>query len=214
MQLYLESADPDTVREAMTWSIVDGVATSPPLLARAAGSSEDLVKELCGVVNGPVFVDVTSTDSANMIEEAQLLASLDDRVIVRIPCSNTGIPAISALAQQRITVEAGLCFSLSQALLAAKAGARLVSPAVGAMDAAGGDGLALLGAMMTMLDQYEMKASVHAGGLEHPGHVAEAARMGADGATVSLDLLGKLADHPLTHAMREGQLDQWRRAQN
>ena len=149
-----------------------------------------------------------------MIEEAKVLASLHDRIVVRIPCVPAGIPAIAALADERIPVDASLCFSVPQALLAAKAGARFLSPPVGAMDNAGGDGLSLVSAVLTVLDQFEIKTGVVATNLDHPGHVAEVARMGVDGAAISLELLRRLAEHPLTEAMREDRLDRWRRAQN
>ncbi len=214
MQMYLETARPDEVREALAWRIVDGVVTTPELLARPSVDAGQLLVELCDLVTGPVAASVTSGDTADMVEEGKALAGLHDRMVVRVPCTAAGIPAIAALADERIPVDATLCFSIPQALLAAKAGARFLSPAVGEMDGAGGDGLALMGAIITMLDQYDLKTSVLAAGMSHPGHVAEAARMGADAGAVSLDLLRRLAEHPLTENHRQRQLERWRRAQN
>lgn len=214
MHLYLESADPDEIREALAWRVVDGVVTTPELLARRSADAAEVLSELCRLHNGPVLAGVTSADTADMVEEGRALAQLHERIVVRVPCTPAGIPAIAALADDRIPVDAMLCFSLPQALLAAKAGARFISPPVGEMDAAGGDGLSLMGAVITMLDQYDLKTSVLADGLVHPGHVAEASRMGADAGAVSLLMLRGLAEHPLTESLRRKQLERWRRAQN
>lgn len=214
MHLYLESADPDEVREALAWRVVDGVVTTPELMAGRNVDTGEVLTELCRLLNGPVLAGVTSAGTADMVEEGRALAQLHDRIVVRVPCNAAGIPAIAALADDRIPVDAMLCFSVPQALLAAKAGARFLSPPVGEMDGAGGDGLGLMGAVITMLDQYDLKTSVLADGLVHPGHVAEASRMGADAGAVSLAVLRGLADHPLTESLRRKQLEHWRRAQN
>lgn len=214
MHLYVETADPDELREALAWRIIDGVSTTPSLLATRGGEHFEHLLELCSIVDGPVFAEVTSQDTSSIVEEAKALASLNEQILVRVPCTPAGIPAIVELAEQRIAVDSTLCFSLAQALLVAKAGARLISAPVGALDAAGGDGLSLVSALLNMLDQYDLKTSVVASGLEHPGHLAEAARMGADAASMPLSLLRRLAEHPLTESTRRDQLEQWRRAQN
>ncbi|HKK69759.1 MAG TPA: transaldolase family protein [Candidatus Krumholzibacteria bacterium] len=214
MQILLETANAGEVREALAWRVVDGVMTDPGLMASEGAEKSDLVLELLELVPGPVMVEVTAGDTAAMIEEGRGLASLGDRVIVRVPAIAAGIPAIAALADERIPVDASLCFSVSQALLAAKAGARFLSPPVGAVDEAGGDGLTLVSSMLTMLDQFDFKTAVVVAALEHPGHVSESARMGADGAAVSLDLLRRLVEHPLTDAHRRDHLERWRRAQH
>jgi transaldolase len=214
MHLYVETADPDELREALAWRIIDGVCTTPALLAQRGGEHFDRLIELCAIVDGPVSAEVTSQDTGSIIEEAKALSSLSDQILVRIPCTAAGIPAIVELSEQRITIDATLCFSLAQAILVAKAGARLISAPVGALDAAGGDGLSLVSALLNMLDQYDFKTSIIAAGLEHPGHLAEAARMGADAASMPLSLLRRLAEHPLTETTRREQLELWRRAQN
>lgn len=214
MQLLLETASADEVREAAAWRVIDGVMTDPGLMAAENVEKTELVLELLELVQGPVFVEITAGETPAMVDEARSLASIADRVVVRIPCIAAGIPAVAALADERIPVDASLCFSVSQALLAAKAGARFLSPPVGAVDEAGGDGLTLVSSMLTMLDQYDFKASVIVSALDNPQHVSEAARMGADGAAVSLPLLRRLVDHPLTDAVRRDHLDRWRRAQH
>lgn len=214
MQLYLETASPDEVREAMAWRVIDGVFTDPALLAREGKDPTELILELIELVPGPVAVEVTASGTDAIIEEAKTLAALHERILVRVPCVPAGIPAISVLSEQRIAVDASLCFSVPQALLAAKAGASLISPQVSTSDNAGGDGLALVSSIMTMLDQFDLKAGVIAGSLRTVGHMAEVARMGADGATIGLDLLREMAAHPLSESVRQERLNRWRQAQN
>jgi transaldolase len=214
MQIYLETANIDELREAMAWRVIDGVFTDPALLAREGKEASQLVLELIELVPGPVAVEVTAASTDEIIEEARVLSALHDRILVRVPCVPAGIPAIAELSGRRIAVDASLCFSVPQALLAAKAGASLVSPAVQLMDDAGGDGLTLVSSIMTMLDQFDLKTGVIAGGLRTVGHVSEVARMGADGAAVSLQLLRSLADHPLSESVRAERIERWRQAQN
>lgn len=214
LHLYVETADPDELREAMGWRIVDGVSTTPALLAGRSGEPYEQLLELCELVDGPVSAEVTSLDSASIVEEARALASLSEQILVRVPCSAAGIPAIVQLSEERIPIDASLCFSVAQAVLVAKAGARLISVPIGALDAAGGDGLALVSAVLNMLDQYDTKSSVVATGLQNPGHLAEVARMGVDAASMPVALLRDLATHPLSESARREQLDTWRRAQN
>lgn len=214
MQVYLETASVDEVREALAWRVVDGVFTDPGLLSRESQEVTDLLLELVELVPGPVAVEVTSSGTDEIVEEARTLASLHERILVRVPCVPAGIPAIAALGEQRIAVDATYCFSVPQALLAAKAGASLISPQVQAMDDAGGDGLTLVSSIMTMLDQFDLKAGVIAGSLRTVGQVAEVARMGADGAAISLALLRELAAHPLSESVRRERLERWRQAQN
>ena len=214
MQILMETGNPEEVREASAWRVLDGVMTDPALMAAEGSEKTELTLELLELVPGPVFVEVTAGDTAAMVEEARSLAQLGDRVVVRLPSVAAGIPAIATLADERIPVDASLCFSVAQALLAAKAGARFLSPPVGAVDEAGGDGLTLVSSMLTMLDQYDFKTSVVVTALDTPQHLSEVARMGADGAAVSLPLLRRLVDHPLTDALRRDHLERWRRAQH
>lgn len=214
MQVYLETANPDELREAMAWRIVDGVFTDPALMAREGKEATELIMELIELVPGPVAVEVTSATTDEIVDEAIVLAGLHERVLVRIPCVPAGIPAMSELSEQHIAVDASLCFSVPQALFAAKAGANLISPQVQTMDDAGGDGLTLVSSIMTMLDQFELKAGVIAGSIRTVGQMSEIARMGADGVAISLELLRELASHPLSESVRRDRLDRWRQAQN
>lgn len=214
MQFYVETADIAALREALQWQVVDGVITAPRMLAQVGRDAPEVIFEILAMVAGPVFVEVTAQDTPSMIDEAKSLAEIDERIVVRIPCVPAGIPAIAALADTRIAVDASLCFSVTQALVAAKAGARFLSPPVGDSDAAGGDGLTLVGNILTVLDQFELKSSVVATSIVTPGSLGEVARMGVDAASFEPSLLPQLVEHPLTHAAREERLGAWRRAQN
>ncbi len=214
MQFYVETADPDALRDAMHWRVVEGVVTTPEMLARAGREVPELIDLLLAQVPGPVFVEVTAQDTQSMVEEAKALDRIDERLVVRVPCNAAGIPAIAILAEARVHVDASLCFSVTQALVAAKAGARFLSVSVGATDAAGADGLTLVGNVLTVLDQFELKASVIATSVVHPLSLGEMARMGVDAASFDPSLLPQLVEHPLTEAARERRLGAWRRGQN
>lgn len=214
MQIYLESADPRELGEALSYRVVDGVTTNPALLARMGGDPHLRLKELCEMVKGPVLASTTSLESEAMIDEALALASVHERMVVKLPCLPAALPAMAELAERRVPVEATLCFSLSQALLAAKTGVHFVSPMVGRLDEAGQDGLTLVGNILTVYDQYQFKTRVIAGGCRTATHVAEAARMGADAATLPLSLLRILAAHPLSTRVQREFTESWRKGQN
>jgi transaldolase len=214
MQFYVETADPTALREALQWRVVEGVVTTPEMLARAGRDLGEVLRELLSLVPGPVFAEVTAQDTASMVAEAKSLDRIDERLVVRVPCNAAGVPAIAELTDSRVYVDASLCFSVTQALVAAKAGARVLSVPVAATDSAGADGLSLVGNVLTVLDQFELKASVIATSVVHPLALGEMARMGVDAASFEPGLLPQLVDHPLTEAAREHRLGAWRRGQN
>lgn len=214
MQFYLDTADPRELEEALGFRIVDGVTTNPRLLAAQGGDPRERLRELCEMVKGPVSAAVTSLDSASMVHEARSLAAIHERIIVKLPCIPAGIPAIATLSEERIAVEATLCFTLPQALLAAKVGARVVSPMVGRLDEAGQDGLTLVGNILTAFDQYQMKTRVLVASCRTLNHVAESARMGVDAVTLPLVLLRDLASHPLSEQGHREFAESWRQGQN
>jgi transaldolase len=214
MQLYLESADPGEVGEALHFRVVDGVTTNPALLAKVGGDPHIRLRELCEMVSGPVLASVTSLETESMVAEALALAEIHEHMVVKLPCLPAALPAMAELAERRVPVEATLCFSLSQALLSAKAGVHFVSPMVGRLEESGQDGLTLVGNILTMYDQYQIKTRVIAGGCRTATHVAEAARMGADAATLPLSLLRNLAAHPLSIRGQREFAESWRKGQN
>ena len=214
MQIYLDSADPREVEEALSTRILDGVVTNPTLLAKVGGDPEPILRELSEMVTGPVFASVTSLETRGMVAEAQALAKIHERLVVKIPCLPTGIPAIAELVEQRIAVDATLCFSLSQALLAAKVGAHFISPMVGRLDEVGQDGLTLVGNILTVYDQYQFKTRVLVETCRTQTHVAEAARMGAEAVVVPFTLLRGLASHPLSAKGQWEFAESWRKGQN
>ncbi len=214
MQIYLDSADPAELEEALKMRVVDGVVTNPTLLARIGGDPQPILRELAEMVSGPVFASVTSLEGQGMVAEAHALAQIHERIVVKIPCMPAGVTAMAELAEKRIAVDATLCFSLPQALLAAKVGAHFVSPMVGRLDEVGQDGLTLVGNILTAYDQYQFKTRVLVDSCRTQTHVAEAARMGADGVVVSLQLLRDLASHPLSAKGQWEFAESWRKGQN
>ncbi len=214
MQLYLNTADPRELEEALHFRVVDGVTTNPRLLVAAGGDPRERLRELCEMVKGPVAAAVTSLETESMIEEGRSLAEVHDRILVKVPCLPAGIPAMATLAEERIAVDATLCFTLPQALLAAKVGARFVSPMLGRIDESGQDGLALVGNILTAFDQYQMKTRVIVASCRTLTHVAEAARMGVDAAALPLALLRALAAHPLSERGQREFAESWRQGQN
>ncbi len=214
MQIYLESAEPAEVEEALSLRVLDGVATNPTLLAKVGGDPHPILRELLEMVSGPVFASVTSLEGKGMLAEAHDLARLHERIVVKIPCLPAGITVMAELAEQRIAVDATLCFSLPQALLAAKVGAHFASPMVGRLDEAGQDGLTLVGNILTAYDQYQFKTRVLVDSCRTQTHVAEAARMGADGVVVPISLLREMASHPLSSKGQWEFAESWRQGQN
>jgi transaldolase len=211
MQFFLDTANLDHIREATSWGIIDGVTTNPSLVSKENMKFDELIKEICRVVPGPVSVESVSTKAEDIIEEARGLASLADNVVVKVPICLEGLKAIQALAKEGIDVNTTLIFSPSQALLAAKAGARFVSPFVGRLDDISHDGMDLVDQIITIYYNYGFDTEVIVASIRHPLHVVEAALMGADIATMPFSSLEKLIKHPLTDIGMEKFLSDWKK---
>jgi transaldolase len=211
MQFFLDTANLDQIKEATSWGIIDGVTTNPSLVSKENMKFDELIKEICRVVPGPVSVESVSTKAENIIEEARDLASLADNIVVKVPICLEGLKAIQALAKEGIDVNTTLIFSPSQALLAAKAGARFVSPFVGRLDDISHDGMDLVDQIITIYNNYEFDTEVIVASIRHPLHVVEAALMGADIATMPFSSLEKLIKHPLTDIGMEKFLSDWKK---
>jgi len=209
MQFFLDTANLDQIKEAASWGIIDGVTTNPTLVSRENMDFEPLIKEICRVVPGPVSVESVSTRAEDIIQEARKLAKLAENVVVKVPATVEGLKAIKALAQEGIDVNTTLVFSLPQALMAAKAGARYVSPFVGRLDDISHDGLDLVDQILTVFNNYGFESEVIVASIRHPLHVVEAALMGADIATMPFASLEKLIKHPLTDRGIERFLNDW-----
>lgn len=211
MKFFLDTANVKQIKEAAGWGILDGVTTNPSLVAKENAKFEDLIKEICDIVLGPVSVESVSTKAEDIIQESRKLAALADNVVVKIPICLEGLKATKVLAQEGIHINTTLIFSSMQALLAAKAGTRYVSPFVGRLDDISHQGMNLVDEIVTIYDNYGMDTEIIVGSIRHPLHVVEAAFIGADIATIPFGVIEKLVKHPLTDIGMEKFLSDWKK---
>ena len=209
MQIFLDTANLDQIKEAASWGILNGATTNPTLVSKENLKFEDLIKKICKIVPGPVSVECVSTKSKDIIKEARGLAKLADNVVVKIPICVEGLKAIKVVSGEGIKVNTTLIFSPNQALLAAKAGARFVSPFIGRLDDISHQGMDLVDEIVTIFNNYGFETEVIVASIRHPLHVVEAALMGADIATVPFAVLEKMVKHPLTDIGMEKFLKDW-----
>ena len=209
MKIFLDSANLNELREAVSWGAVDGVTTNPSLVAKEGREFFPLLKEICETVNGPVSMETISRDAEGMAREGRTFAQLHPNIVVKCPLTKEGLKATRILTQEKIRVNVTLCFSATQALLAAKAGAYFVSPFVGRLDDISQDGMALIEDIRTIYDNYGFTTQILVASVRHPIHVLEAARLGADAATMPFSVLEALAKHPLTDSGLERFLKDW-----
>lgn len=209
MKFFLDSANLAEIREAVSWGAIDGVTTNPSLVAKERREFFPLLKEICDTVNGPVSMETTSRDASGMIEEGRIFAKLHPHIVVKCPLTKEGLKATRQLTSEKIRVNVTLCFSASQALLAAKAGALFVSPFVGRLDDISGDGIGLIRDIKAIYANYPFSTQILVASIRHPMHVVEAARLGADIGTMPFSVLEALVKHPLTDAGLERFLQDW-----
>jgi len=211
MKFFLDTANLADIRWATQAGLIDGITTNPTLLARSAGDVEpnDVLKEICSLVDGPVSAEVVALDTAGMYAEGRELARLADNIVVKIPMLEEGMVAVRRLSADGIKVNVTLAFSSVQCLIAAKAGATYVSPFLGRLDDVGEDGMAVIRETRTIFDNYGYETEILAASIRHPRHVAEAAMLGADAATMPTDVLKKLLLHPLTDRGLDQFLNDW-----
>jgi transaldolase len=211
MQLFIDSADPKEIREAWGWGIIDGVTTNPSLAAKVGKPYTDIVKEILEVANdGVVNLEVVATDYQGMVDQAETLSKMDERIVVKLPCTQDGIKATAKLAGMGVFVNVTLVFSVTQALLAAKAGAVYVSPFVGRLDDVDpNSGDTLVEDIRTMYDNYDFDTEILYASVRDAKHVADAALIGADVATVPFEILKQLVQHPLTDKGLSKFLEDW-----
>jgi transaldolase len=199
MQFFLDSADVQQIAELNAIGLVDGITTNPTILAKANRPYLQIVKEICGLVAGPVSVEVIAPDHATMLKEALVIAELAENVVVKLPLTPAGLQTCHELTNRGIPTNVTLCFSAAQALLAAKAGATFVSPFIGRLDDVGQNGLELIADIRAIFDQYpDLNTAILAASIRHPIHVIEAAKLGADVATMPPNVLQQMFQHPLT----------------
>jgi transaldolase len=209
MKFFLDTANLEQIRKANEWGILDGVTTNPTLISRESMPFEELVKQILSIVKGPVSLEVVSEDAEGMIQEARRLNEFGENVVIKIPLTKEGLKAVKVLSSEGIKTNVTLCFSPTQALLAAKAGADYISPFIGRLDDISSHGMRLVEMIRQIYDNYGFKTEIIVASIRHPMHVLEAALVGADIATMPFAVLEKLFDHPLTDIGIERFLKDW-----
>ena len=209
MKFFIDTANLDEIREAASLGILDGVTTNPSLIAKEKADLKKRIVEICEIVNGPVSAEVVSIEADGMVREGQELAKLHKHVVVKVPLIREGLKAVKRLRAEGIRVNVTLCFSAGQALLAAKAGASYISPFLGRLDDIGHVGMELIYDIVEIYQNYSYPTEVLAASLRSPLHVVEAAKAGADVATLPTKVLDQLFKHPLTDRGLEAFLKDW-----
>ena len=209
MKFFIDTANVEEIRKASEWGLVDGVTTNPSLVAREGRPFEEIIKEICSIVNGPVSAEAVSMDAEGLIKEGRALAEIHENIVVKIPMTLEGLKATKTLFNDGIKTNVTLVFSPSQALLAAKAGATYVSPFVGRLDDISITGMDLVAQILDIYENYGYKSEVIVASIRHPLHVVESAAMGAHVATIPFKVLEQLSRHPLTDSGIEKFLKDW-----
>ena len=208
MKLFLDTANTAHVAEVATWGVLDGVTTNPSLVAKEGKDFKTTVLEMCQHVPC-VSAQVTATDAAGMIKQGEEYAGWHKHVVVKVPMTTEGLKALTHFKKKNIRTNTTLVFSANQAILAAKAGASIISPFIGRLDDAGEDGMALIAEIMDIWDNYDFKTEVLVASTRHPRHIADAARLGAHICTIPYDVFMKLPQHPLTDIGLDRFLRDW-----
>lgn len=198
MKFFIDTANLEEIKKGLEMGMVDGVTTNPSLVARENTPFEEILAEICKIVDGPVSAEVVSLEAEGMLSEARRLAKISENIVVKIPMIVEGLKAVKTLAAEGIKTNVTLIFSAAQALLAAKAGATYVSPFVGRLDDIGNPGMDLVGDIVTIYDNYGYQSEIIVASVRSPQHVLDAALLGADIATIPFKVIAQLAKHPLT----------------
>lgn len=214
MKFFLDTANVDEIRQAASLGLIDGVTTNPSLVAKEGRPFEELIHEICEIVQGPVSAEVLSTDADEMIAEGRKLAAIHEHVVVKCPLIREGLKATRQLSDEGIPVNVTLCFSPTQALLAAKAGAAYISPFVGRLDDISYDGMELIQQIIVIYENYGFPTEVLVASIRHPKHLLDAALMGADVATIPFKAFDALFNHPLTDQGLAAFLADWEKARD
>ena len=198
MKFFIDSADINEIREAKALGVLDGVTTNPSLVAKTGRKFRDVLDDICAEVHGPISAEVVATDCEGIVKEGKELAAINKNIVVKIPLIAEGLKATKVLTDEGIGVNVTLCFSPTQALLAAKAGATYISPFVGRLDDISQDGMELIEQIVRIYENYDFATEVLVASVRHPVHVLQSALLGADVATCPLKVIYQLAQHPLT----------------
>ena len=209
MKFFADTAEIAEIRELAATGLLDGVTTNPSLVHKSGRDFLEVVREICGVVSGPVSAEVVALDYEGMIREAEVLRKIADNITIKVPLTPAGLKACKSLTSDGTMVNVTLCFSSAQALLAAKAGATFISPFVGRHDDVGFDGMALIADIRLIYDNYDFGTEILVASVRHPMHVVEAAKIGADVMTAPPKIIWQLFKHPLTDAGIASFLKDW-----
>ncbi len=212
MKFFLDTANIDSIKYFADMGLVDGVTTNPSLVAKEGRDFREIIREIAEIVDGPISAEVLSTDAEGMVREAVELSGIHENIVIKIPMTREGVKATHLLANRGIKVNMTLIFSPAQALLAMKAGARFISPFIGRLDDISFDGMELVVAVREILNNYDFDCEIIVASVRHPLHVVEAARLGADIATIPPSVMEKLFNHPLTDIGLERFLKDWNSA--
>lgn len=211
MKIFLDTANVESIRRYDGMGLVDGITTNPSLLAREGGDPESAMREIAAIVRGDVSLEVISTEYDAMVKEGRRLAAYAGNVVVKVPMTPDGLRTCRTLSSENTPVNVTLVFSANQALLAAKSGAKYVSPFIGRLDDAGHEGMELVRDMVDIFENYDYPTEVLVASIRHPLHVVEAAKAGADVATLPPAVLDKMMRHPLTDLGLEAFLADWKK---
>ena len=213
MKIFIDTANIDEIKEAASMGVLDGVTTNPSLVAKEGKSFTELLKEICAVVDGDISAEVVATDLEGMLREGRDLAKIHDNIVVKVPLIKEGLKAVKRFKAEGIRTNVTLCFSPNQALLAAKAGAYIVSPFVGRLDDISTSGMQLIEQILTIYRNYDFETQVLVASIRHPLHVVESAMMGAHIGTMPFSVITQLVRHPLTDIGLERFLADWKKTQ-
>jgi len=214
MQFFLDTADMEQIQKYASWGIVDGVTTNPSIIAKEGVNLEERIKEIAKIVDGPISAEVIATDSEGMIEEGRKIAAWHENVYVKVPMTSEGLKAVKVFSAEGINTNVTLVFSVSQAVMAAKAGATLVSPFLGRLDDISEDGMQLIADIVQIYENYGFQTQILAASIRHPLHVVQAMKLGADIATMPPKIFDKLVSHPLTDKGLAAFLADWEKVKD
>ncbi len=209
MMIFLDTGNTKEIKEAANWGVLDGITTNPSLVAKEGRSFKDLLKEICSLVDGPISAEVVSVEADAMVKEGKELAKIHKNIVVKVPLIAEGLKATKRLTAEGIRVNVTLCFSPTQALLAAKAGAWCVSPFIGRLDDISSNGMELIRQILTIYRNYDFKTQVLVASVRHPQHVVEAALAGGHICTMPFSIFQQMVKHPLTDSGLKKFLADW-----
>jgi len=209
MKLFIDTANVQEIKEINDWGVISGVTTNPSLIVKEGRDFKEVIKEITGIIDGPISAEVISLEAEGMIEEARDLDKIHRNIVVKIPMTKDGLKAVKVLSKEGIKTNVTLIFSANQALLAARAGATYVSPFIGRMDDIGNEGIAIIGDISQIFDIHAIDTEIISASIRHPIHVIESAKMGAHIATIPYKIFEAMVKHPMTDLGIEKFLKDW-----